>query len=303
MSAEITLLWDGVPYHLLPEGVKGHHPVFPPGFVPSRHTHPAYHLILVERACCTLRITGCPPLLCRENTLLLINPNVEHRFVYTDPRGCMHSGLIWYFVDAAGRHLLRPLQELGGRQGKEARRPYAAVVLTPVQASRFRLQQRECERFLSRQDPGVSSVKFFNLVTLGMELLWGGHWQSDRASGGESSAGALVDQIRMLIEMNFYYRHFDLRYLAEELKLNANYLNTVFSRETGSGIATALRNRRLEYARELLKNTSHSVKYIYEQCGFSRQNYFAAAFRRESGMTPLEYRRHFGNPAPDGEKS
>ncbi len=299
MNAEMTLSWDGVSYRLIPEDTNGHHPIFMPDFVFARHVHPAYHLILVERACCTLEVTGCPPLLCRENTLIMINPNVEHRFVYTAPEGCMHSGLVWNFVAADGRYLLRPLQELGGLKGKDVLRPYVAAVLTPVQASRFRLLQRESERFLRRHDPGVSSLKFFNLLILAMEFLWGAHWRRDAEAGRTTAATALVDRIRLLIELNFYYRHFDLGYLAEELGRSANYLNTIFSRETGRGIAAALRMRRLEHARELLETTHHPVKYIYEQCGFTRQNYFAAAFRRESGMTPLEYRKLFGG---GGEK-
>ena len=299
MSAEIIILWKGIPYHLVPEEAKIHQSVFPPGFPFVRHTHPAYHLILVEQASCTLDVTGCSPLLCRENTLLLINPNVEHRFIYADTRGCMHSSLIWNFVDAAGRRLLRPLQELGGRPGREALRPYAATVLTPVQASGFRLRQRECERFLSRRDPGVSSLKFFNLVSFGMELLWGDHWPRGTDSGRLGTADNLTERIQTLIETHFPDPDFTVRRLAGSLQFSVSYLNAVFSRENGCSIATALRMRRLEYARELLKNTTHSVKYIYEQCGFTRQNYFAAAFRRESGMTPLEYRKHFRRGTPE----
>ncbi len=302
MSAEITILWNETPYHLVPEEAKIHHSVFPPGFPFPRHVHPAYHLILVEQACCTLDVTGSSPLLCRENTLLLINPNVEHRFLYTDTRGCMHSSLIWNFIDAAGHRLLRPLQELGGRSGKEALRPYVATLLTPVQASGFRLRQRECERFLSCRDPGVSSMKFFNLVSFSMELLWGSLWARDPRRE-EGSAALLSERVQTLIETCFPDPDFNVRRLAGQLQFSVSYLNAVFSRENGCSIATALRMRRLEYARELLKNTTHSIKYIYEQCGFTRQNYFAAAFRQESGMTPLEYRKHFNRNAPENRST
>ena len=49
--------------------------------------------------------------------------------------------------------------------------------------------------------------------------------------------------------------------------------------------------KRIEIAREMLKNTDTSVIDIAMQCGFSTSQYFATVFRRYTGFTPSEYRK------------
>ena len=47
--------------------------------------------------------------------------------------------------------------------------------------------------------------------------------------------------------------------------------------------------RKLNAAQKMLHNPSFSVKEIADRLGFRSNNYFCAFFRRQTGMTPLEY--------------
>ena len=49
--------------------------------------------------------------------------------------------------------------------------------------------------------------------------------------------------------------------------------------------------KRIETARDMLKQTDISIIDIAMQCGFSTSQYFATVFRRYTGFTPSEYRK------------
>lgn len=51
--------------------------------------------------------------------------------------------------------------------------------------------------------------------------------------------------------------------------------------------------RRLERAKQLLRDTSTQLAIIAYDCGYSSQSHFATMFKRETGSTPLEYRAHY----------
>ena len=48
--------------------------------------------------------------------------------------------------------------------------------------------------------------------------------------------------------------------------------------------------RRMERARELLKNESYKIQEVASQTGYSNQRYFASCFKKYYGYTPTEYR-------------
>jgi AraC-like DNA-binding protein len=47
---------------------------------------------------------------------------------------------------------------------------------------------------------------------------------------------------------------------------------------------------RLEYARNLLKNTSFTISYIADECGFNSQASFYRLFKKAAGLPPNQYR-------------
>lgn len=290
MNPQITVEADGESWFLELEPNRLHHSRFTQEHHFPLHTHPAYHLILVDRRGCTLHIPQLTPVECPVRSLLLLNPEVPHRFTF-GARDCEHSSFIWRFRSRDGRYWLKPLQLLDGRR-EEPPRPYLLKVLSPVQASAYMRMHREAESYLHARSGFVTSLKLFRLWTLGMELLSEDYWMHEVISS--DSGDFLIERIYRLIEDNFCYPWLSVSYLADELGKNANYLNTVFSAREGIGIGQAIRNRRLEQAKVMLESTSWRIREISEQCGFTRQNYFTQAFRRSTGLTPLEYRRRTG---------
>ena len=79
--------------------------------------------------------------------------------------------------------------------------------------------------------------------------------------------------------------------VARHCHLSKSHLEHLFSRTLGHGVAEEIRLCRLQYAKELLCTTDYTVKYIAFLSGFSSSDYFATAFRKQVGVTPLRYRK------------
>lgn len=74
-------------------------------------------------------------------------------------------------------------------------------------------------------------------------------------------------------------------------KISANYLGFLFKQETGVFFNNYLLQYRLCKSLGLLQNSSLKIGEIAEQTGFSTASYFIASFRKQMGMSPIQYRR------------
>ena len=84
---------------------------------------------------------------------------------------------------------------------------------------------------------------------------------------------------------------FDLGQLAAQAGLSKFHFHRLFKHATGVSPAKYQQNARLNEARRRLRETKQSVVAIAIDLGFSSPSHFAQVFRRETRMTPSEYRR------------
>lgn len=79
---------------------------------------------------------------------------------------------------------------------------------------------------------------------------------------------------------------------ARFLDVSEPYLSRRFHRETGRTLVDYLNHIRIDRARLLLSSSGHlRVHRVAELCGFSNAHYFALRFKKEVGMTPLEFQK------------
>ena len=79
--------------------------------------------------------------------------------------------------------------------------------------------------------------------------------------------------------------------LAKQLGYTGEYLNRIFKKYTGKTISEYRQFIFLKEAKYLLSDTDMSISEIISELGFSNRNYFYQLFRKEFGLTPLEYRK------------
>jgi AraC-like DNA-binding protein len=76
----------------------------------------------------------------------------------------------------------------------------------------------------------------------------------------------------------------------------------VYQRETQQSPARAIAQLRLEAARRMLEETSHSIQQIARLAGFGDDEGLRRTFVKAHGVAPLDYRGRFGRlqakPAP-----
>lgn len=78
--------------------------------------------------------------------------------------------------------------------------------------------------------------------------------------------------------------------LAEVVYLNPVYLSRFYKQITGSGLSEYLTQARLQKAKELLRDTNYKIQDITGLVGFDSAAYFSRFFKKETNVTPQEYR-------------
>lgn len=92
-----------------------------------------------------------------------------------------------------------------------------------------------------------------------------------------------------------YFENITPESVAKRCHISLSYLQHLFLKFTGQGIASVIRRRRLEEACRLLGETDRSVRDIALSCGFFDPDYFSVIFRRSYGVSPLGFRKNRGN--------
>ncbi len=77
--------------------------------------------------------------------------------------------------------------------------------------------------------------------------------------------------------------------MAKQIGYASYYLSSKFQKEVGQSISAYIKQRKIETAKHLLKNTSLSAVEVSERLSFSSPSYFGSVFRQCTGMTPNEY--------------
>lgn len=92
------------------------------------------------------------------------------------------------------------------------------------------------------------------------------------------------------ISLNFK-KNISVSQVAKECYISTPYLQSLFSKYLGHGVAEEIRKQQINYAKELLSTTQYSVKHISYLCGFESSDYFCTVFKRETNTSPLKYRK------------
>lgn len=110
----------------------------------------------------------------------------------------------------------------------------------------------------------------------------------------QNNAKLLANQAVSFIQQN-YDKKISLKDVAENLNLSKHYLCSVFKKETGDNVSYYINKLRIEKAKLLLHKKDRKSKEIFEEVGYSNQQYFSKVFKKLTGMTVLEYKDKINN--------
>ncbi|MCM1490620.1 MAG: AraC family transcriptional regulator [Muribaculum sp.] len=86
------------------------------------------------------------------------------------------------------------------------------------------------------------------------------------------------------------YKHHDVEYYADRLCITVNYLNKVSHAALGVSARKYVQGRIIAEAKNLLSITRMNVSQVADMLGFESSNYFIRFFRKQTGLTPGEYK-------------
>jgi AraC-like DNA-binding protein len=113
---------------------------------------------------------------------------------------------------------------------------------------------------------------------------------TEQFPGGELSADQrLLRTYRASIEENYRELH-EVGAYAERLHISAGHLSEVVKAQSGKSAIKHVHERLVLEAKRLLFYTPQSLKEMAYDLGFAEPSYFNRFFKRETGVTPADYR-------------
>ena len=143
----------------------------------------------------------------------------------------------------------------------------------------FSLEKGEIKRLVATRDIFHSKLK---------ELLNAVIEYRDSHTGGRYRA--VIVKAREYINKNYASGDLTLFSTASYVGISPNHLSTVFTQETGENFVEYLTRVRLEKAKILLQTTTMKNADIAYETGFNDPHYFSHIFKKNTGMSPREYR-------------
>ena len=111
-----------------------------------------------------------------------------------------------------------------------------------------------------------------------------------RESKGNVKGNPAVNKARQYLEANFTNPNLTFQDVVDHVAMSSSHFSTLFSQTTGVTFTKYLIDLRMRKARELLFNTSMRSSEIAYAVGYNDPHYFSYLFKKNTGVTPSEFR-------------
>lgn len=108
----------------------------------------------------------------------------------------------------------------------------------------------------------------------------------------EEQSETAVAKAKKYIQEN-YSKDISLDDVSKEVSISPYYFSKLFKEEAGENFIEYLTRIRIEKAKEMLKKPELSIKEVGVMSGYGDPNYFSRIFKKQTDMTPREYRERY----------
>ena len=134
------------------------------------------------------------------------------------------------------------------------------------------------------QDETIFVKTLENVLNFALE------YRDSKMTGRYSS---IILKAKKYIEENYADQNTTLTTVADIVCLSPNHFSTIFSQECNTTFIEYLTNVRIENAKRLLRETEMKGYDIAYECGFSDPHYFSYIFKKNTGLSPRDYKQEF----------
>ncbi|MBO7632647.1 MAG: response regulator [Lachnospiraceae bacterium] len=106
---------------------------------------------------------------------------------------------------------------------------------------------------------------------------------------------AVISEAKLYMSLHFTNPNLMLPDVAKAVSMSGSRFSTVFSQQTGQTFTEYLMYLRLSKAKELLRTTNERSSQIAREVGYNDSHYFSYIFKKNTGITPSEYRAQYQN--------
>jgi len=144
--------------------------------------------------------------------------------------------------------------------------------------------QEQCPLQMSDLNGNIDSIRCYckKLCVMAAELV-----EEQCQKSGSRHCELALD----IINKEFADPDISLVSVSRKIAVSPNYLSSLVRKETGSTFIELLTRRRMEEAQQLLKYPALKVKDVAGKCGYEDQHYFSYSFKKETGMSPIQYKK------------
>lgn len=118
--------------------------------------------------------------------------------------------------------------------------------------------------------------------------------QKENVSG---SIRSVVKQVKDYIDSNFF-EELTLMSLAKKFNVESSYFSKVFRQETGDNLTSYIAKKRINKAKEYMKDSKINLTEIAFMIGYDDYTYFNRVFRKMAGISPRDYRNELNAGRP-----
>lgn len=108
----------------------------------------------------------------------------------------------------------------------------------------------------------------------------------------KSKNEAFLDAIKQFVQKNLK-EDLSLTYIAQQLHYNPSYISRLFKQLSGRNLSEYIIEEKMAYAKLSLETGDDTVAAVALAVGFESPQYFSVVFKKQTGMTPGEYRHRF----------
>ena len=114
-------------------------------------------------------------------------------------------------------------------------------------------------------------------------------YKTDENQFSKGRGHIVVKKFFQLVEEN-YTKNLSVNEYADKLAITPNHLTQTVNQLTGKTSSQIIKSKQLLEIKRLLVHTNLSITEIAHRLNFSDQSYFTKFFKRETGISPVQYR-------------
>lgn len=244
----------------------------------QRHFHPVPELFIQSHGISEMRFPR-QTIRCKPGEMLLVPPGVPHF-----ERIHRLNGLFLNHVVMFGERTVTIHEALPGPRGAPSvKRMQQFAVRDSAQIYGYLNDICRAHRALSPNTAAATRGLMIAFLAKMLDLV-------ERSPELARNESLKIRQCRRMVTEHLSNPDMNVRTLASWIGCSADYLSHIFHRETGVTLTEHLNNKRIMFARNLLRDSSLNISEIAHICGYRDPGYMTRQFKRRTGRTPRDYR-------------